>query len=338
MLGKKRLLNQVIAHSGITRLLEALSGRPSLLILNYHRIGDAEKTSYDSGAFSCTTAEFDWQVGYLKDHFRIVNLDEAVDIVHGRAAPPGTAVLLTFDDGYRDNFEEAFPVLRAHGVSATFFLPTAFIGTDVLPWWDVMARTIKNSPKLRIALSYPEPAEFDLTPAHRAKSIMAILNLFKRPSVKDTERFFRELEAGCGAARPADRAERCFMNWDEAREMQRGGMCFGSHSKSHDILSKLSYRRQLEEFQLSRRVLEAELGRTIDTLAYPDGQSDSFNDDTFTALAEARYSTAFSFYGGVNVPGSISPYNVLRGGIPGDDRSGFRLSVALRAASRRELF
>jgi peptidoglycan/xylan/chitin deacetylase (PgdA/CDA1 family) len=128
------------------------------------------------------------------------------------------------------------------------------------------------------------------------------------------------------------------LNWDEAREMQVGGMCFGSHTHTHEILSKRPYAQQLEELLTSRRIIEGELGRTIDTLAYPVGQPETFTEETFRALKEARYSTAFSFYAGVNIPGKIQPYNVLRGGVDGEDRSVMRLRTALRAATRRELF
>jgi peptidoglycan/xylan/chitin deacetylase (PgdA/CDA1 family) len=336
--GKKTFIARVGARIGATRLLEALPPRPSLIVLTFHRVGDARKTPYDSGDFSCSTGEFSWQVGHLKRRFPIVDLDRAVEIVHGRAKAPRTAVLLTFDDGYRDNYDEAYPVLRAHGVSAAFFLPTSFIGTGALPWWDKIAFIVKNSTKSRIALDYPGPSAFDLTSSRRAHSIMDILQLFKRPSVTDTERFIRELEAACGFKRPADSSERCFLNWDEAREMQRNGMSFGSHTRSHEILSKLPYARQLDELKESRRILEAELGRPIDTLAYPVGQRNTFNDETFKALAEARYAAAFSFYSGANVPGKINPYDVLRGGADSEDRASFRLRVALLAAARREVF
>ncbi len=337
MQGKKELVAEMSATTGLTRLLETLPAPPSLLILNYHRIGDPEKTPYDSGTFSATTAEFEWQVRHLKRRFRIVDLYQANDIVHGRETPRDPAVLLTFDDGYRDNFLEAFPILRQHGVSATFFLPTAFVGTGQLPWWDVIAYLIKNAKTERIVLTYPERAEFDITSANRARSSMHILRLFKKPSVTDPERFISELEAACNSRRPGTAAERCFLNWDEAREMQAGGMCFGSHTHTHPILSKLSYASQLDEFRTSREIIEGELHRTSDTLAYPVGQPDSFSPDSVKALEEAGYSTAFSFYSGVNEPGRIAPYNVLRGAVEDESRAIFRLRLALSAATRRTL-
>ncbi|MDP9040154.1 MAG: polysaccharide deacetylase family protein [Acidobacteriota bacterium] len=337
MHGKKERVAKVSAGTGLTRLLEAIPPRPSLLILNYHRIGDRTKTPYDSGTFSATTAEFDWQVRHIMRSHRIVNLEEAKEIVQGRATPRDAAVLLTFDDGYRDNFEEAFPVLQRHGVSATFFLPTAFVGTGRLPWWDVIAYLIKNAKPERIALTYPEPAEFDLTSANRPRATVQILRQFKKPAASDAERFLGELETACDTPRPGTAAERCFLNWDEAREMQAEGMCFGSHTHTHPILAKLGYGSQLEELRTSREIIEGELRRPGDTLAYPVGQRDSFSADSVKALKEAGYSAAFSFYGGVNKPGSIAPYNVLRGGVDDESRAIFRLRLALESATGRAL-
>ena len=314
MHGKKEALAQLSAATGLTRLLEALPRQPLLLIFNYHRIGDAEATVYDSGTYSCTTAQFDQQVQYFKRYFDILDLDTAADVIAGRQALTRSSVLLTFDDGYLDNYTCAFPVLRRHGASASFFLPTAFTGTGKLPWWDVIAWIVKQSSRQSITLTYPATCTFNLTVPNR--SIPEILKLYKRRATTDTERFLSELEAACDSSRPhPSNPERCFLNWDEAREMQAEGMCFGSHTHTHEILSKLPLPAQVEELRTSREILEGELGRNIDTLAYPVGQRDSFSPETFTALETTGYRTAFSFFSGVNRPGHITPYNVLRTGI-----------------------
>src|SRR5580704_14830975 len=99
MSSKREKLAQFASHTGVTRVLESLPGWASLLILNYHRIGDPRLTPYDPGLFSCTAKEFDWQLDWLKRRFPILNLHEAVDIVHGRAKPSRTSILITFDDG-----------------------------------------------------------------------------------------------------------------------------------------------------------------------------------------------------------------------------------------------
>jgi len=331
MASKKEILAQFASHTGLTKVLEALPGRASLLILNYHRIGDPTLTPYDPGLYSCSATEFDWQIAWLHQRFPIINLDDAIDIVHGRATPSKTSILLTFDDGYRDNYVEAFPVLRKHGVSATFFLPTLFVGSHRLPWWDEIAYLVKAAKGTRLTLTYPETEEFDLMIAERSTAIFDILRFFLRAAEADTERFLRELEAATGVQRPGEDAARCFMDWDEVREMQAAGMCFGSHTHTHEILGRLPYERQVDELRISRQILERELGREIDSLAYPRGRMSSFSDETFAALRETNYKTAFSFYSGINKPGTINPFDVLREPVEMESRSIFRLRHAAYA-------
>lgn len=333
MASKKEMLARFASHTGVTRVLEALPGRASLLILNYHRVGDPRLTPYDPGTYSCSAEEFDWQIDWLKRRFPIVNLHDALDIVHGRTKPAKTSILLTFDDGYRDNYDEAFPVLRRHGVSATFFLPTMFVGSNTLPWWDEIAFMVKAAKGTSLKLAYPHDEEFDLVLTDRLTTVFEVLRFFMRAPAVDTERFLHELEAATGVARPGEDAERCFMTWDEAREMQAAGMCFGSHTHTHEILGRLPYERQVEELRISRQILEKELGREIDTLAYPRGRMSSFSEETFAALRETNYKTAFSFYSGINKPGTINPYDVLREAVEMESRYIFRLRHATYAST-----
>ena len=322
---------------GATRLLEIYQGPRSLIVLNYHRIGNARQTPYDSGIFSCTAEELTWQIEWLKRGFSIVTLDQALEMVHSGRTPDRNSILLTFDDGYRDNYEQAFQVLRKQQVSGAFFLPTAFVGTGLLPWWDQIAFIVKGSKKNRIFLSYPEPRALNIAESHRARSIRTILDIFKSPKTSDPELFISELAKSCESKRVTDETDRCFLTWDEAREMKRAGMYFGSHTHSHEILSKLPYERQVEELEISRSILERELGGSTDTLAYPVGTPDTFSTDTFQALRAARYATAFSFYSGVNHPGNIQAFNVLRANVSPESRASFRLRIALLAGAGQRL-
>jgi peptidoglycan/xylan/chitin deacetylase (PgdA/CDA1 family) len=111
--------------------------------------------------------------------------------------------------------------------------------------------------------------------------------------------------------------------------MQLGGMAFGSHTHNHEILSKLPADGQLQELMLSREILEKELGRTIDTLAYPVGARDTFSTETINALRQAKYRAAFSFYTGFNPAASIAPFDIRRCGVDQQSRKRLRLQTAL---------
>ncbi len=329
MQGKRELFVRICTGAGITRLLESLPRKDVLLILNYHRIGNADETPYDSGTFSCKADEFDWQVGYLKSRYQMVSLSQVLESISGGGGISGPTVLITFDDGYIDNFLTVFPTLRRQQVPAAFFLPTAFVGTGRLPWWDMIAYIVKNSKKTHVRLEYPEPLSVDLDRDGRRRSIMRILRLYYRDTMTDHERFMEQLESACASPRPDAGAERCFLSWDEAREMQRGGMSFGSHTHTHEILSKLSPEKQREELGVSREIMEHELGMRIETLAYPVGLRHTFSEMTTEALRQTGYRAAFSFYGGFNRPGAMQPFDIRRWGVDGQDRDRFRFQTAL---------
>jgi len=335
--GKRELLARACANTQLTRLLEWMPQRRVLMILNYHRIGDATETPYDSGVFSATAEELDAHILYFKRRFRVATLQEALAMISGDG-PPGANVLITFDDGYIDNYRLAFPVLRSHGVQGTFFLPTAFVGTGHLPWWDVISYIVKQSRKQFIRLSYPEPMAFDLG-AHGVRwTIDQILRLYKQPTMKDHERFCAQLETACGASRPQGKIERCFMSWEEAREMQRAGMAFGSHTHKHQILTTLALEQQREEFRLSREILEYQLGTRIDVLAYPVGTRHTFSAESIQELKKTGYRAAFSFYGGLNRPGEIQPFDMHRNGVSDQSYSRLRLQTTLGAVTASRWF
>ena len=329
MRGKRELISDLSAAMGATWLLEHIPSRPVLMILNYHRIGDKEATDYDPGLFSCTADELDWQIAYLKRRFRIATLDDVMQLLSGERRLTEPQVLITFDDGYIDNYQLAYPVLRRHAVQGVFFLPTAFAGTSRVPWWDEIAYIVKRSRRPRFRLEYPHPQDFDLENDGPAQCVMHVLRLYKQPAMRDHARFLEQLEHASDSSRPGSGAERCFLDWNEAREMQHGGMAFGSHTHNHGILSKLPPKNQLEELTLSREILERELGRKIDTLAYPVGARDTFSAETVEALRQAKYRAAFSFYAGFNAAGSIAPFDIRRCGVDQQSRKRLRLQTAI---------
>jgi peptidoglycan/xylan/chitin deacetylase (PgdA/CDA1 family) len=337
MRGKREFLARVCSRGGLTRVLETLPQRRTLIILNYHRVGNADETPFDSGVFSATAEQFDSQIAYFKRRFHMATLEEVFAMIGGDA-PRGTSVLITFDDGYLDNYTLAFPILHTHGVQGVFFLPTAFIGTGKLPWWDMIAYIVKQSVKKRIHIEYPESAVFDLEVDGGKGVSMQILRLFTQPAVKDPERFIANLEKVCEVSRPKDGAERCFLDWQEARDMQKHGMAFGSHTHSHEILTKLSPELQREEVRYSREILERELNRCIDILAYPVGLKHCFSADTVSALEQTGYRAAFSFYGGSNRPGHIQPFDIKRYGVGDQSFARLRLQTALGAVTGTRWF
>jgi peptidoglycan/xylan/chitin deacetylase (PgdA/CDA1 family) len=322
---------------GVPAVISALPGRKVLIVFNYHRIGDPRETPYDGNVFSATREAFDGQIAFLKKHLRFVNLAEAVEIASGGHRIDQPIGLITFDDGYRDNFDLAFPVLRSHGVPGVFFLVTSFVGSARIPWWDQIAYMVKRSASSRIVIDYPKQMIFDRVRERASEVSSQLAALYKRPDLNG-DRLLESIAASTQTAVPDVSSERLFLNWDEAREMLRGGMDIASHTHTHRILSKLSEEEQYREAHESRRILEEQLRIRVEAMAYPVGLPSSFSSETAAAIKRAEYRAGFSYYGGVNRAGNIRPFDILRVGIGPTAPERFRLRAALTRLTGKDWF
>jgi peptidoglycan/xylan/chitin deacetylase (PgdA/CDA1 family) len=278
--------------------LEHLVRRDCLLILNYHRIGDPSSTDFDSGVFSATAEEFRAQIVYLRNIFTIITLDEAVELASHWTPCHRPRLLITFDDGYSDNYSIAFPILRSLSVPAAFFIVSSNVGNPAVPWWDRIAWWVRHTGRPFIRLNYPAAHEFQLSSGRRGDTIRALLRLFKSPATGEPDRFLAELELACEPTEPLPSAKGLFIDTKQAREMIQGGMGFGSHTHTHRMLAKLSSDVQLAELTQSREILSQAFGIDITALAYPVGGLNAFSETTQALLPKAGYRAAFSFYGG----------------------------------------
>ncbi len=321
-------------------MLERLPRRPCLLIFNYHRIADGRDDPYDPGLIEATPDQFDEQMRTLKKHYALTELAEAQELVDHPERLRHCRVLVTLDDGYRDNHDIAFPILRSHGIKAAFFLATGFVGTNRVPWWDQVAYLVRRTEKQILRIGYPSDRILTLDDSSRLSVIDALLSLYKSNETNDSERFLAGVEEACGVARPREASDRLFMSWEEAGTLVKGGMSIGSHTHDHELLAKLSPEQQLRQCQLSRETISRELGLTVDAMAYPVGSRGSFSEVTRRCLRETGYRTAFSYYGGVNTCSeAISSFDVNRVSVAGPaDPSHFRLRTALAVVTARDLW
>ena len=134
MQNKRESLARLSNRLGVLNLLERLAAaRPGLIVFTYHRIAEPGADPFYDPVISATPESFRVQVEALGRRVRVLTLGEALEWI--ASGPPWRepAALITFDDGYRDNFEVAAPILRDRGIPATFFIPTAFLEAPRLP-------------------------------------------------------------------------------------------------------------------------------------------------------------------------------------------------------------
>ena len=321
----------MVHRAGVTRLIAAVTQTPAVLVLCYHRIGDAERSNYDPDVYSATEDEFDEQVRYLKQTYGVVTLDEVLD-EKARRSWRRTRVLLTFDDGYLDNYTRAYPILRSHGVQGTFFLATGLVGSGHIPWWDAICNIINTSPERLVRVPSLTPHVFDKEAPGPVPVTRQILRLYRASSDPNPSKVIADLEQSMGVPCPTHTTRR-FLNWDEAREMLSGGMAIGSHSQTHPLLGGLPAEDQRREAITSRDEIRRELGVAPRVFALPCGSRSA---DTACILREAGYELSLSTESGINALAAWDPFHVRRVLVNRDDvKESARLRLALLTSGGR---
>jgi peptidoglycan/xylan/chitin deacetylase (PgdA/CDA1 family) len=317
-MGKKELLANLLYHSGLWRPVARLLPK-GLVVLNYHRIRadrPAEPCLLDEGVFGPTQSVFERQVKWLKSNFEVLSESELLDVC-GAPEFRGRYAAITFDDGYRDNYDLAFPVLKAHAAPAIFFIVPEFIDERRIGWWDQIAYLVKLSDKPAIELR----GETIPLGERKAAAICTLHGWMKLKPAAETAGLIEDLEKACGVPLPDfDLRDRQVMTWEQIREVAAEGVTIGSHTQTHRVLAQLPEEDQRWELAESRAALEAKLARPVRTLAYPVGGYKNFTAVTMRIARDCGYRGAFSFHTGINRPGDGNPYNLRR--IAPDDAFG----------------
>jgi peptidoglycan/xylan/chitin deacetylase (PgdA/CDA1 family) len=234
------------------------------------------------------------------------NPDAMAALVQAVQAMPASrrSVVITFDDGYADNCLEALPILEAEGVPATFFVSTGTIGTDREFWWDELERL------LRVGDGHPPRIDLPLGGAHftaptasvdeRIAAYDALHPRVKALGPAEREAFLAALARWSGrgtAGRPTHRP----MTVDELRRLAASPwVTIGAHTDTHTCLSRLSPREQLEDIAVSRRKLEAWIGRPVTVFSYPFGGSSDIDEASVQACMDIGFSRVAA-----NWPGTV---------------------------------
>lgn len=262
-------------------------------ILMFHRVLE-KGFPYFIPPMSVSQETFTGLLQWIARFREIVPLDQAVERLRNGTLSRRT-VALTFDDGYRDNFDAARPVLNRLGMPATFFVPVHQIDKQEVYWWDYLYLKAKNyfSPFKKWVERYSterlasSPSQHDflldgVTPETFARGVVRQLNA-QTPSVRKNfmHAFFSEFGAYDGV--------RQLMTWHELAVLTKEGFSIGSHGLSHVPLTDLTHVEATRELKASRQILSERLGTVIFGFSYPRG---NFDKEIVQAVPNAGYSYA----------------------------------------------
>lgn len=306
----KRAAATSLASSAVG-LVDAIAARvdqhapPTLAVLTYHRVGPADP--HDLLAPTMLTADvesFRAQMDLVRDVATPVSMRAVVDAVVDGGSLPARAVLVTFDDGYRDFTDHAWPILVERALPAAMFVPTAFPGDATRRfWWDELWTAVVRDVVPTALQPEPRAAEaFDRLRALRDRVL----------SLPDDEAaaFLAEATREVRAEDADDHDASSVMGWDELRDLAADGLAIAAHTHTHAALHKLTPDEARMEIEQSIRELRDQgLGTYADVLAYPGGGHD---ERVRNAARQAGVRLAVTTDRGVNRLDRIDPLRVRR--------------------------
>jgi peptidoglycan/xylan/chitin deacetylase (PgdA/CDA1 family) len=326
---KREYLARTLERLGWVKLLEHVvaTTRPALVVLTYHRIAERDTDLFYDPVISAAPQSFRMQIDWLRKHMRILTLLELDNRIRAVGPWDEPAAFITFDDGYRDNFDTAVPILNELNVPATFFIPTEFLQSPKLPWWDHIAYVINKTPVHRLLLNCNPndnrlPLVVELESTSRRAVIMTIIRAVLAGRIADLPWFLEHLTAQAEMRVESEcLGESLFMSWEQMRQLTdtAGRLTVGSHAHSHRVLAKLDETALEHELVHSKYILQERLGLEVSALAYPFGWSGTYNQTTKTSAMKAGYRLAFASQSGVNHPGKLDPFEIRRLGIGASD-------------------
>jgi peptidoglycan/xylan/chitin deacetylase (PgdA/CDA1 family) len=260
--------------------------RSQVAILMYHRIC-LDRDSWSLGPLS--PREFERQVGYFCRNYELLSIDQLVSYIRQGKSLPEKALVITFDDGYKDNYLYAYPVLKKYRIPATIFLATGYVSTGRLFWWDEMRYILANSTVAQLDLD--ELGKYSLRPLNRYQAGFVISEKLKKLPDRRKKVLIEKLANTCQVSIPLGLGKDFVLSWDEVREMSDGGITFGAHSVNHPVLTNLPLEQAKWEIIQSKKDIEEKLGKEITAFSYPNGY---FSPEIVRLVQESGFTSAVS--------------------------------------------
>lgn len=281
-----QLIYQASRPLGGLKLARYLS-RNHPKILMYHRI------SMDTNSEGISAEQFREQVKILKKYFFPMTLKDLMQ-AHEAGNVPKHAVVVTFDDGYADFANYAWPIIQEVGIPATIFITTGFVNGDLWLWPDEIKYAIKYTLKREVSLPVLGKVIIKNN-AVNAWNILADHCLKVKNSEKNIilDRLYCELEVERPMTAPAEVSA---VSWKQLKEMVDSGLEVGSHSHTHPILTKLDQVELHQEIYLSKELIKKNLDVDPVSFCYPNGTRSDFDKNIKALVSEAGYRYAVAAY------------------------------------------
>lgn len=283
-------LGYTISLTSLDRLIYSLR-KPKLTIFMYHGIISETEPLNEVTVKNVHIEQFEKQLIYIKKRFTLFTLEQAVKKMKENSLPSRAAVL-TFDDGYENNYMTVFPLLKKYGIKAAIFL-TGATNSQVPNWNDQLELQIFTTLKKHITVkSKKYSLENERDKINAIVELKFIGNKLKFSSLQE---FSKEITQQLGEVKQSVNYK--ILNWNQVKEMKEYGIEFGAHSVTHPGLSAQDEETLNNEIGSIKSIIEEKTGTKVTSFSYPTGL---YNKDCIKIVKEHSYECAVTSNYGFN--------------------------------------
>lgn len=264
-------------YLGALHVLFAIRFRKNVLFLTYHRVLTPEqlRCSNSSAGMVVTTAAFAKHLSFISRFMNPITLDEFEESVYQDFPLPPRSCVITFDDGWKDNYDNALPLLTQFGLPATIFISTYFISNCDTFWQEKFRATLRALRDLKSIGEFADTQLASLIPPDLSdEAVQKFIDLRKQFSQKDNDNLIKSIRSRLPRA-ALSKTYDDMLEWNDVLEMRKKGISFGSHGCTHTPLVLLTDDDCTTELYNSRIELQVKSGQQIRAIAYPNGDFDN---------------------------------------------------------------
>ena len=298
----KERIYQGLAITRLPRFLNRTLFRKAHTVITYHGVRNADLPIPDE----CFIARdrFISQMLYVKRHFTVVPLSQALDLAVSRKKPVLPLLSITFDDGFQNVYDNAFPVLKELGLPATVFLVTSLTDTDNTIWYCTLNHAFSETNMRSMVW---RDRRFDLTnPGNRVHACLTLQGILKEMPhdvlVREVDGIISSLGFDPGRGLPKNSPFRILSSRDIQQMHKSGFIEFGAHTHTHSILSLLTEEAQEREIRSSIDRVCAITGKQCTLFSYPNGEAGDFGENTRDLLIRNNIYCSVTMMRGPNYP------------------------------------
>lgn len=299
--GLSRVLCLAIYYSGTYAVLDAIFSVKGVYIIFYHRLADRQ-TGEDIPFLAVDKKSFEAQIKFFKSKYRLITMDEAVERIAAGRKIGRDYLVITLDDGYRDNYTYGYPVFRKYDIKPTLYVTAGNVENQTYLWHDRVWDMVFNSKAEHIDLiSLGIEFRADIkTQEQKKETVFRLWELAKE--LDEMEK--REFLAGVARSTAAETGEKCnlMLNWDEVKALSEIGVDIGGHTLCHPILARNPEAFIVNEVQGSKKLIESRLNRNINHFSYPNGECGDYDGFTIHEVTK-HYKSAATTIQGINFAG-----------------------------------